>query len=75
MGKKTWHPDWVLETRKPAFVGDGFGVQFGGKKYLWGNIPALDILQLGQNEGDNYKGQLRLLFAGAYSVNLIIFNS
>jgi hypothetical protein len=40
-------------------------VQFGGKKFLWGNIPALDVLQLGSNEGDDYGGQLRLLFAGA----------
>jgi hypothetical protein len=39
-------------------------VQFGGKKFLWGNIPALDVLQLGSNEGDDYKKQLSLLFAG-----------
>lgn len=40
-------------------------MQFGGKKFLWGNIPALDVLQLGLNEGDDYEGQLSLLFAGA----------
>jgi hypothetical protein len=45
-------------------MGDEIGVQFGGGKYLWGNIPALDILQLGLNEGDNYGEPLRLLFAG-----------
>lgn len=43
-------------------------VQFGGKKFLWGNIPAFDVLQLGSNEGDDYGGQLSLLFAGACSV-------
>lgn len=42
-------------------------VQFGGKKYLWGNVPAFDVLQLGSNEGDNFKGKLRLLFAGTYN--------
>jgi hypothetical protein len=66
LAKPTWKPDWVLENRTPAFVGPGIGVQFGGKKYLWGNIPAFDVLQLGSNEGENYKGPLRLLFAGAY---------
>ncbi|KAK4039008.1 hypothetical protein C8A01DRAFT_47462 [Parachaetomium inaequale] len=34
-------------------------------KYLWGNVPALDILQLGSNEGEDYKGLLRLLFAAS----------
>jgi len=43
-------------------------MQFGGKKYLWGNIPALDVVRLGSNEGDDYGGQLRLLFAGACSL-------
>jgi hypothetical protein len=45
-------------------MGDELVVQFGGRKYLWGNIPALDILQLGLNEGDTYREPLRLLFAG-----------
>jgi len=46
--------------------------KFGGKKYLWGNVPALDILQLGCNEGDEYAGHLRLLFAGAWN-SLVYF--
>jgi len=65
LGKETWNPDWVLENRKPAFVRGGIGASSGGKCFLWGNIPALDILQLGLNEGDDYRGKLRLLFAGA----------
>ncbi|KAL5347467.1 hypothetical protein ACLOAV_007779 [Pseudogymnoascus australis] len=65
LGKKTWTPDWVLKSRTPAFVQGGIGVDFGGKKYLWGNIPSLDVLQLGSNEGNNYRGQLNLLFAAS----------
>ncbi|OBT63191.1 hypothetical protein VE03_07739 [Pseudogymnoascus sp. 23342-1-I1] len=65
LGKETWTPDWVLENRKPAFVQGGIGSAFGGKKYLWGNIPSLDVLQLGSNEGNNYTGQLNLLFAAS----------
>ncbi|KAK4237717.1 hypothetical protein C8A03DRAFT_44438 [Achaetomium macrosporum] len=65
LAKQTWKPDWVLENRTPAFVGGGPGVQFGGKKYLFGNVPALDVLQLGSNEGGNYGGPLRLLFAAS----------
>lgn len=33
-------------------------------KYLWGNMPALDVLNLEQNEGSNFSGTLKVLFAG-----------
>ncbi|KAL7789378.1 hypothetical protein V8C37DRAFT_417967 [Trichoderma ceciliae] len=65
LGKKTWRPGWVLEGRKPAFVREGSAVQSGGKRYLWGNIPAFDVLQLGSNEGDAYGRPLSLLFAAS----------
>jgi hypothetical protein len=46
-------------------VGGGVSVvQFEREKYLWGNVPAFDIVQLGQIEGGEYGGQLHLLFAG-----------
>lgn len=64
LGKPAWSPQWVLENRKPAFVQSGLGVSFGGGKYIWGNVPAFDILQLEVNEGDDYKRDLNLLFAG-----------
>ncbi|KAM5372136.1 hypothetical protein ACJZ2D_007669 [Fusarium nematophilum] len=65
LGKPAWQPAWVLENRTPAFVGPGVGQQFGGNKFLWGNVPALDVLQLGSNEGEGYTGDLRLLFAAS----------
>lgn len=42
-------------------------MSFGGKKFLWGNMPAIDVLQLASNEGVVYKAPLRLLFAGMCS--------
>jgi hypothetical protein len=65
LGKETWTPNWALQNRTPAFVGGGIGVSFGGKKFLWGNVPALDVLRLDSNEGDQYQGQLSLLFAAS----------
>ena len=70
LGKETWQPDWALEHRTPAFVRGGIGVHFGTKKFPWGNIPALDVLQLDSNEGSDYEGELHLLFAGAYLVSV-----
>ena len=37
---------------------------YGGNKYLWGNVPALDLLQLKDNEGEDYCQGLSLLLAG-----------
>lgn len=63
--KAEWKPDWATTGRTPAFVGNGPPlVMFGGNKYLWGNVPAIDVLQLAKNEGDNYDQDLHLLFAG-----------
>ena len=55
----------MLDARLPDFVSNGPAIsQFGTKKYLWGNVPAFDILQPPQNEGECYEGDLHMLFAG-----------
>ena len=71
--KETWKPSWVVEARQPAFIGsDEEGpsfvgsISYGKQKYLWGNVPAVDLLNLQQNEGVDYAEDLRLLFAGGY---------
>lgn len=48
----------------PAFVRADISAPFGGKKYLLGNMPAYDVLQLSNNEGVDTKIPMRLLFAG-----------
>lgn len=39
-------------------------ITFGLKKYLWGNMPPIDVLRLSENEGAAYAEELKLLFAG-----------
>ncbi|KAK2737103.1 mynd finger family protein [Colletotrichum kahawae] len=41
-------------------------------KYLWGNVPAFDVLRLGANEGVSYDEQLRLLFAASGDLRNVI---
>ena len=72
LAKQTWQPGWVAEGRPPAFVGGPPVTTFGAKKYLWGNVPAYDIIQLSANEGKAYSQDLRLLFAGASLVKSLI---
>jgi hypothetical protein len=71
MMKPTWKPAWEADGRTPAFINDGDGpgpilVMHGREKYLWGNMPALDLINHGENEGLSLPAELRLLFAGTY---------
>ncbi|EFQ96687.1 hypothetical protein MGYG_08610 [Nannizzia gypsea CBS 118893] len=72
LGKKTWQPAWILENRTPSFIGNGIGEQFGAPKYLWGNVPAVDVLRLGSNEGDGYQEDLHILFAASGDLRNVI---
>lgn len=59
-----------MENRVPDFVGgDGYEhISFGGKKHHWGNVPAVDMLRLQENEGSGLDEDCRLLFAGMCAV-------
>ncbi len=39
-------------------------VTFGHLRYLWGNVPAFDVLNLPNNEGADYGQDLNVCFAG-----------
>lgn len=61
----------MRERRNPAFAGDGPEIQtFGHLNYLWGNIQAIDVLNVGKNEGEKYDGDLDVLFAGQWDSQL-----
>ncbi|RDA86906.1 hypothetical protein CP532_1837 [Ophiocordyceps camponoti-leonardi (nom. inval.)] len=66
LGRDDWEPCWVAEKRRPAM----FDKNVEGRpqvisKYVWGTTPAIDILKLKDNEGENYDRDLRLLFAAS----------
>ncbi|EEP78509.1 predicted protein [Uncinocarpus reesii 1704] len=73
MGKPTWRPAWETERRSPSFITSDVNtgrlsdqVSCGAAKYLWGNMPALDLLNLNQNEGvDDTSQDFHLLFAAS----------
>jgi len=69
LGKRTWLPVWYVEGRKLAIFDDGDKKNRFNRKYLFGNMPAVDVLNLGQNEGLNFRGDLKVLFAGKCSVH------
>ncbi|KAL1706754.1 hypothetical protein EV121DRAFT_168650, partial [Schizophyllum commune] len=50
--KASWQPGWVQDQHTPAFLRSTQNVLFGMQgQYLWGNVPAIDCLQLATNEG------------------------
>ncbi|SJL18005.1 uncharacterized protein ARMOST_21576 [Armillaria ostoyae] len=58
MNSKSWYPAWVREDRKPAFVTGGrkaTGLEtkqrFGKGMGLWGNMTAIDVINVQNNEG------------------------
>jgi hypothetical protein len=69
----SWQPAWVTEKRSPAFVtgaDEPDHIAFGnlgmfGGNYLWGNIPAINCLQVARNEGERAPSMdFKLCFAG-----------
>jgi hypothetical protein len=73
--KGTWMPQWYRSGRQPAFVGNSAPLaMFGKKKYLWGNMPALNILQLQHNETETYatSHDFNLLFAASGDLRNVI---
>ncbi|KAI9651810.1 MAG: hypothetical protein M1829_002440 [Trizodia sp. TS-e1964] len=44
----------------------------GANKSLWGNVPALDVLYLKQNEGDKLPKDIHLLFAASGDIRNVV---
>ncbi|KAJ5047251.1 uncharacterized protein L3040_003090 [Drepanopeziza brunnea f. sp. 'multigermtubi'] len=76
--KSTWKPSWQREVRKPAFItGDSgpfaFGqTKYGKQKYLWGNVPAIDVVNHCHNEAANLPERFSLLFAASGDVRNVV---
>ncbi|KAF2623920.1 hypothetical protein BU25DRAFT_349343 [Macroventuria anomochaeta] len=72
--KDSWEPTWFRKGRQPAFIGGAPLVPFGAQKYLWGNMPALDILNSKNNEGEIkvIENDLALLFAASGDLRNVV---
>lgn len=65
----TWQPSWVTEGRDPTFLyPSNLVTLFRPTVDFWGDLPAMDCLQLPSNEGDDPYSlpDLKLCFAGEY---------
>ncbi|RXW22351.1 hypothetical protein EST38_g3504 [Candolleomyces aberdarensis] len=78
-----WLPSWVREGRPPIFMRDetpeeGFYRRSTGEfdrgYALWGNVPAMDVINLGANENDATK-DLSIAFVGAEMLLSILLSA
>lgn len=70
LAKAAWVPRWTRQGRQPTFSFESAQHYHSipGKKdvrHLWGNTPAMDLLQLRKNEGLPYEQDLEICFAGS----------
>jgi Domain of unknown function (DUF4470) len=72
--KSEFVPGWVKQRRLPSWVSDdGIVSDFGINQYLWGNMPAVDILNLDNSEGvSNIHHDIKLLFAASGDIRNIV---
>ncbi|KIM26482.1 hypothetical protein M408DRAFT_25436 [Serendipita vermifera MAFF 305830] len=82
LNSKDWEPAWVREQRNPIFsiplqsstafnLMSGHG-PVGMGVHLWGNVPAIDVLNLQKNEGVDYQKDLSLCFAASGDLRNIL---
>ncbi|KZP09099.1 hypothetical protein FIBSPDRAFT_839645 [Athelia psychrophila] len=77
--KANWQPAWVTENRSPAFIGGGPPItQFGRRAnqnatYVWGNVTAIDCLNVARNEGSAARSaDFKLCFAASGDIRNLV---
>jgi len=72
--KSKFVPGWIKQDRLPSWVSDSeLSSQFGVNQYLWGNMPAVNILNIEESEGvcDIHR-DINLLFAASGDIRNVV---
>ncbi|KAF5653986.1 SET and MYND domain protein [Fusarium sp. NRRL 25303] len=75
LNSDAWKPGWVLQNRIPAFAPGGQVPTRngpGGDTWIFGSVPALDVLKLDGNEGESFQNSLSLLFAASGDLRNVV---
>ncbi|KAF0559057.1 hypothetical protein F8M41_007025 [Gigaspora margarita] len=82
IASKNWQPNYIKEVRMPSFFSNSPTMPFFNPltkvEYLWGNMPAIDIIKLASNEfadgKSSFNEPIDLLFAASGDLNDIIIS-
>lgn len=72
--KSRYVPGWIKQDRLPSWVSNnGRLSDFGVNQYLWGNMPAVDVLNMDKSEGvyDIHR-DMTLLFAASGDIRNVV---
>ncbi|KAJ5835629.1 hypothetical protein N7447_001655 [Penicillium robsamsonii] len=74
LAQDSWKPDWHTEGREPTFFTQDPPEPNTneGKISWWGTMPALDLLKLDGNEGQDAPPQIRILLASSHDIRNLI---
>jgi hypothetical protein len=72
--KSKYVPGWIKQDRLPSWVSDtGLSSDFGVNQYLWGNMPAVDILNMEEGEGvHDIHRDMNLLFVASGDIRNVV---
>lgn len=72
--KRNYIPGWIKQDRVPSWVSDnGLSSDFGTNQYLWGNMPAIDILNMKNIESVcDIRRDVNLLFAASGDIRNVV---
>ena len=72
--KGKYVPGWIKQNRLPSWVSDSeLPSYFGVNQYLWGNMPAVDMLNMEENEGAyDIHRDMNLLFAASGDIRNVV---
>ncbi|EKV16220.1 hypothetical protein PDIG_09450 [Penicillium digitatum PHI26] len=75
LARETWKPDWHTEDRNPTFFENRDPSDLdsnAGKISWWGSMPALDLLKLDANEGQDASPNMRVLLISSHDIRNIV---
>ncbi|KGO47851.1 hypothetical protein PEXP_015440 [Penicillium expansum] len=73
--QETWKPDWHTEDRDPTFFEERDLSELNpniGKISWWGSMPALDLLKLDANEGQDPSPNMRVLLISSHDIRNVV---
>lgn len=72
--KSKYVPGWIKQGRLPSWVSDDELLSsFGVNQYLWGNMPAVDVLNMKDSEGvSGIHRDMNLLFAASGDIRNVV---
>ncbi|KAH8681939.1 hypothetical protein BX600DRAFT_429841 [Xylariales sp. PMI_506] len=67
-------PGWIKQGRLPNWISDSeISAEFGVNQYLWGNMPAVNVITMNEDEGvGTIHHDISLLFAASGDIRNVV---